>query len=277
MWEEIFERLEQTSPTIHCITNFVTVNDCANIILACGGRPTMAHHPGEAAQIAAKSRALVLNMGTLHDTDSMFLAGRASNELGHPVVLDPVGVGGSDLRQQTFRSLAETVRFSVIRGNVSEIKFIATGAGTAVGVDAAEEDRITEGNVSELAKMARDLAGRLACVIAISGPIDIVADRDRVFLVRNGHPIMAKVTGSGCMSTALIGAFLGACPEKPFEAAAAAAAAMGVCGELAFAKTKEQQGGTMTFRMHLIDQVSLLTAERLNRLARAEAWKPDMN
>lgn len=270
MWEEIFAGLKRTAPTVHCITNFVTVNDCANMILACGGRPTMAHHPGEAAQIAAKSQALVLNMGTLHDTDSMFLAGKASNELGHPVVLDPVGVGGSDLRRQTFRSLAGTIRLTAIRGNVSEIKYIATGTGTAAGVDAAEEDRITEENVSGLARMARELAGKLDCVIAVSGPIDIVADKTRACLVRNGHPIMAKVTGSGCMSTALIGAFLGACPGDPLEAVLAAVTAMGVCGELAYEKTKAAGGGTMTFRMHLIDQMSLLTPEVLTRLARLE-------
>ncbi|MCI8513159.1 MAG: hydroxyethylthiazole kinase [Lachnospiraceae bacterium] len=261
-------RLERVSPVVHCITNYVTVNDCANIILAGGGRPVMAHHPGEAAQITAGSRALVLNMGTLHDTDSMLLAGKKSNELGHPVVLDPVGVGGSDLRQQTFRSLAQAVRFTVIRGNVSEIKYLATGAGGISGVDAADADRITGENVSSAAELACSLAERLGCVAVISGSIDIVADARRVCFVQNGHPIMAKITGSGCMSTALIGAFLGACPEEPFEAALAAVAVMGVCGELAFAKTEAQQGGTMTFRTHLIDQVSLLTADKLTRLAR---------
>jgi hydroxyethylthiazole kinase len=270
MFEEILARIGQRAPMIHCITNFVTVNDCANIILACGGRPTMAHHPGEAAQITEKGQALVLNMGTMNDTDSMFLAGMRSNELGHPVILDPVGVGGSDLRKQTFRSLSETVHFSVIRGNASEIRFIATGTGAASGVDAADCDRITEENVRTVAKMACELAERLDCVIVVSGPIDIVADQERACLVRNGRPIMARITGSGCMSTALIGAFVGANPEEPFEAALAAVTAMGVGGERAEEKTNAEGGGTMTFRMHLIDQISLLTPEGLDERARLE-------
>lgn len=270
MFEEILARVGEQEPTVHCITNFVTVNDCANIILACGGKPTMAHHVGEVAEITAGSRALVLNMGTLHDMDSMLIAGHKSNELGHPVILDPVGVGGSTLRKETFRTLSETIRFSVIRGNMSEIRAIATGSETAIGVDVAEADRITEENVYEAARMAQNVAARFSCVVAVSGPIDIVAEAGRACLVRNGHPIMARITGSGCMSTALLGAFLGGNPDRPFEAAVAAVAAMGVCGELAWARTEAEGGGTLTFRTHLIDKISLLKAEQLERYARLE-------
>lgn len=257
-------------PLVHCITNFVTVNDCANIILACGGKPTMAHHIGEAEEITANSNSLVLNMGTLHDLESMFAAGVRSNQAGHPVVLDPVGVGGSALRKETFSGLAEQVHFTVIRGNISEIRQIATGSSQAVGVDACEAEQITEENVKEVAEMAKGLSQRLNTVIAVSGPMDLVAYGEQAFLFRGGHPIMARVTGTGCMSTALMGAFLGANPEEPFLAAAAAAAMMKVCGSLAYEQTAAAGGGTMSFRLRLIDAVSLLTPEELEQLVQLE-------
>lgn len=270
IYGECLEKVAERKPLIHCITNFVTVNDCANMILACGGRPTMAHHPGEAAEITSGSQALVLNMGTLHDVDSMLAAGRRSNELGHPVVLDPVGVGGSRLRRETFAQLADSVRFEAIRGNISELRQIATGHSGAVGVDACEAERITEQNVRAVADMAKKLSRRLDCVIAISGPLDVVAYKEQAVILRGGHPIMARVTGTGCMSTALMGTFLGANPDRPFMAAAAAAAVMKVCGTLAYQRTAKAEGGTMTFRMHLIDQVSLLTPARLDALVQEE-------
>ena len=227
----------------------------------------MAHHPGEVEDVTGRSQALVLNMGTLHDVESMLLAGRKSNELGHPVVLDPVGVGGSSLRKETFAGLSSGIQFSAIRGNVSEIRQIATGHSEAAGVDACEAEQITEDNVAEAASMAMSLSARLGCVIAVSGPLDVVACESRAAVLGGGHPIMARVTGTGCMSTALLGAFLGANPQTPYEAAVAAAAVMKVCGTLAYEKTAAAQGGTMTFRMHLIDMVSLLTPNRLDELA----------
>ncbi|WP_304508115.1 hydroxyethylthiazole kinase [Anaerotignum sp.] len=270
MLDKVFQNINRINPIVHCITNFVTVNDCANIILACGGSPTMAYDFREVADITSKTNALVLNMGTVSDNDAMITAGRRSNELNHPVIIDPVGVGGSRFRVDTFRQLADSMQFSVIRGNISEIKAIATGKSDIRGVDATEADKITENNVYEIAAMAKQLSIKMKSVIVISGPIDIVANKEIAYLVRNGHPIMAKITGSGCMSTAMLGAFCGGNPDDILEASLASTVTMGVCGELAYEKTAAARGGTMTFRLHLIDQVSLVTPEIICEMMRIE-------
>ena len=264
MFESVFDNIVKVKPIVHCITNFVTVNDCANVILAGGGSPTMAHHENEVEEITSNSHSLVLNMGNVHEVDSMILAGRRSNELKHPIVIDPVGVGGSALRSETFARLSQEIGFSVIRGNISEIKRIADGKGMIKGVDADDKDRVTEKNIREAAAMAKRLSRTLGSVIAISGAIDIVADKDMAYVIRNGNPMMARVTGTGCMSTALIGAYIGANPQNCLAAAAAAVAVMGVSGDMAYEKMKKFEGGTMMFRMFLIDCISNMSSEALN-------------
>src|SRR5690554_1602417 len=187
MFESIFENMSKTKPVVHCITNFVTVNDCANIILAAGGSPTMAHHENEVEHITEKSNSLVLNMGNVHEPTSMILAGKRSNALNHPVIIDPVGIGGSNLRNETFDKLYQNIQFSVIRGNISEIKRIANGDGIIKGVDASETDKVTEDNLKETVVMAKRLSEKLKSVIAISGAIDIVVDKEKAYVIRNGH------------------------------------------------------------------------------------------
>lgn len=264
MFELIFENILKNKPIVHCITNFVTVNDCANIILASGGSPTMAHHQAEVEEITEKSQSLVINLGNVHEVASMILAGKKSNTLKHPVVIDPVGIGVSKLRNETFAKLSQKIQFSVIRGNISEIKGIANGKGMTKGVDADETDKVTEDNLKETVSMAKRLSEALESVIAISGSIDIVADKEKAYVIRNGNPIMIKITGTGCMSTALIGAFCGANPDNILEATAAAVAAMGVSGDIAFEKIKRFEGGTMMFRMFLIDSISNMTSKIIN-------------
>lgn len=264
MFESVFENTLNIKPIVHCITNFVTVNDCANIILACGGSPTMAQHKNEVKDVTEKSNSLVLNMGNVDKVDSMILAGKKSNELSHPVVMDPVGIGSSKLRDKIFEKLTQNIQFSVIRGNISEIKRIANGSGMPNGVDAHESDKVTEDNLKETVEMAKKLSQSLEGVIVISGSIDIVADKEKAYILRNGHPIMAKITGTGCMLTSLIGAFCGASPNKILEATTAAVATMGVSGDIAFKKMKKFEGATMMFRMFLIDSISNMNSQILN-------------
>ncbi|MFT5871980.1 MAG: hydroxyethylthiazole kinase [Clostridium sp.] len=264
MFELTFENMLKNKPIVHCITNFVTVNDCANIILVGGGSPTMAHHPSEVEEITEKSQSLVLNMGNVHEVASMILAGEKSNSLKHPVVIDPVGIGASKLREETFAKLSQNIQFSVIRGNISEIKAVANGKGMTKGVDADETDMVTEDNLKVAVAMAKRLSEALGSVIAISGAIDIVANKEKAYIIRNGHPIMANITGTGCMSTALIGAFCGGNPENVLEATVTAVVAMGVSGDIAFEKMKRFEGGTMMFRMFLIDSISNMTLEIIN-------------
>ncbi|WP_392486081.1 hydroxyethylthiazole kinase [Haloimpatiens sp. FM7315] len=264
MFESIFENIKKNKPIVHCITNFVTVNDCANIILAAGGSPTMAHHKDEVEEITENSSSLVLNMGNVHDTDAMILAGKKSNEVNNPVVLDPVGLGASKLRNDTFETLSKNIKFSVIRGNISEIKAAYNKKSSTKGVDADEKDEVKEDNLKDTVYMAKALSKKTNSVIVISGAIDIVANREKAYIIKNGHPIMAKVTGTGCMSTALIGALVGASRDNVLEGASLAVAVMGVSGEIAYKKMIKYEGGTMMFRMFLIDAISNMTCDVLN-------------
>ena len=160
MFEKMFENVRQKSPLIHNITNYVTVNDCANMLLACGGSPIMADDPEDAVEITAICNGLNINIGTLnqHTIPSMFAAGKRASELGRPVVLNPVGAGASTLRTDTALELLKKVRFTVIRGNISEIKTLALGSGTTKGVDADAADKVTEENLDKTLAFAKDFA-----------------------------------------------------------------------------------------------------------------------
>ncbi len=262
-------RTRKTSPIVQCITNFVTVNDCANIILAAGGSPTMAKHPGEAAEIQAGCNALVLNMGTVDSVEAMILAGQKANELGHPVVFDPVGAGASALRRDTAAQLLSRIRMTAVRGNASEIRYLAEGTGgQAGGVDAALSDRVTKENVLRWAALAQGLAKRLDAIVCISGTLDVMTDGRQAFAFDGGNVLMSRITGSGCMLTSLMGAIFGANTDRTLSAAICAQTLMNAAGDIAFEKTQAAGGGTMTFRMHLIDAVSLMDEETLKRYAR---------
>ncbi|MEA4891924.1 MAG: hydroxyethylthiazole kinase [Peptococcaceae bacterium] len=266
------EEVRESQPLVQVITNFVTVNDCANILLAAGASPTMARDIREAAEIAEGCQALVLNMGAVENTEAMLLAGRRAGELKRPVILDPVAAGASSLRRQISRQLLSGLDLTVIRGNISEIRALALGASSAKGVDAAAGDLVTEESLPRTVDMAKAFAKKAKTVVAISGKIDIVTDGKQVWLIRNGCPTMARITGSGCMLTALIGAFCGANPRRPFEATAAAVAAMGLAGQLAENRRQKNGTGTATFRNDLIDAVSNMTAEELTGGALIERY-----
>lgn len=251
------------APLVQCITNFVTVNDCANMILAVGGSPSMAHDIREAAEAVCAANALVCNLGAIEDVEAMLLAGKQANQLGKPVVFDPVAAGGTTLRKEAAKRLVEEVQFAVIRGNASEIRALAGANTTGSGVDASAFDVVTEENLQEAIQIVRALAQRTKSVIAVSGKLDVISNGARTMVLKNGCSTMARITGSGCMLTALIGAFCGAMPQDPFTAACAAMAAMGVCGELADQRRLQNKTGNATFRTDLIDAVFNLTEEEL--------------
>ena len=229
MLKQMFDQVREKSPLIHNITNYVTVNDCANMVLACGASPIMADDKEEVAEIQTICAGLNINIGTLNSRtiESMKIAGMRANELGHPAVLDPVGVGASTLRTSTANELLKTVKFTVIRGNISEIKTLAVGTGTTKGVDADIADRVTEDNLDEAVAFVKKFAGRTGAVIAVTGAIDLVADAKKAYCIYNGHPMMSSITGTGCQLSALTAAFVTANQEHPLEAAAAAVCAMG--------------------------------------------------
>ena len=261
---ELFSEIRAKKPLVHHITNYVTVNDCANITLAIGASPVMADAPEEAADIARIASALVLNMGTLNarTVASMLAAGKAANEAGVPVVFDPVGAGASAFRNQTAARILNEVKISVLRGNISEIRFLAGLRAETKGVDAAESDM--RGTASSVA-LAKELAARLGCVIAITGAVDVVSDGEKTVFIQNGHPKLSELTGTGCMCSSLIGSFCGTAPHIPLEATIAALLSMGIAGEIAYEAAGLRGNGS--FRAALHDAMSLMNAEIITRRA----------
>lgn len=261
----LWQAVQDKKPLVHFITNVVIVNDCANVTLAAGGSPIMADAPEEVAQVTAICSALVLNIGTISTSTALssLLAGKAARAHGHPVVLDPVGAGISDLRNETLHQILRDVRPQVIKGNISEMRYIAEGTGMAQGVDAAAGDLTDQSNLEAHAKMAQAIAKARDCVAVITGPIDIVADAKSAYAVSNGSAWMGRISGSGCMTAAVLGAYVGASPENPLGAALAAITHIGLAGEKA-AERLPEGGGTGTFRTLLLDGVSTLTGAELD-------------
>lgn len=260
--KNVFENVRKNSPLIHNITNYVTVNDCANMLLACGASPIMSDAIDDVEDITSICGGLNINIGTLNERTipSMHLAGKKANELAHPVLLDPVGAGASALRTNTAVELMEKVKFTVIRGNISEIKTLATGNGTTKGVDADVADKVTEDNLENAVEFAKAFAKKTGAVIAITGAIDIVADADCAYCIYNGTPMMSAITGTGCQLSALITAFVVANPDNPLKATAAAVCAMGLCGEIAHKRLTELDGNA-TYRNYIIDAMYNLDSE----------------
>ncbi len=269
MLQEMLENVRKNCPLIHNITNYVTVNDCANILLACGGSPIMADDAEEAEEITSICGGLNINIGTLNQRTipAMHLAGKKANELRHPVVLDPVGAGASALRTNTAKELIENIKFTVIRGNISEIKALALGTGGAKGVDADVADKVTKETLPQAVAFAKAFAKKTGAVIAITGAIDIVTDGEKAYCIYNGHPMMSSITGTGCQLSAMTAAYVTANPTTPLEAAAAAVSAMGICGEKAYARLTEQDGNS-SYRNYIIDAIFHLTGEELQRCAK---------
>ena len=273
MLKEMLENVRKTCPLIHNITNYVTVNDCANVLLACGGSPIMSDDVDEAEDITSICGGLNINIGTLNQRTipTMHKAGKKANVLGHPVVLDPVGAGASGLRTQTAKDLIENVKFTVIRGNISEIKALALGTGGARGVDADVSDKVTKENLPQAVAFAKGFARETGAVIAITGAIDIVADGEKAYCIYNGHPMMSSITGTGCQLSSITAAYVTANPETPLEAAAAAVCLMGVCGEKAYARLTAQDGNA-TYRNYIIDAIYNLTGEELEERAKYDIF-----
>lgn len=271
MFGEMLANVRAKTPLIHNITNYVTVSDCANILLACGGSPIMADDIGEVEEITSLCGGLNLNIGTLNQRTipAMLAAGKRARALGHPVVLDPVGAGASALRTATALKLLQEIKPTVIRGNISEIKTLALGSGSTNGVDAAASDRVTPENLGQMAAFAKQFAQKTGAVLAITGAIDIVADAGKAFCIYNGHPDMSKITGTGCQLSAVTAAYLTANPHDPLTAAAAAVCAMGLCGEIAHNRLTPLDGNA-SYRTYIIDAMYNLTPETLEKGARYE-------
>jgi hydroxyethylthiazole kinase len=271
MIKDCLENVKKKAPLIHNITNYVTVNDVANVLLAVGGSPIMSDEPEDVEDITAICDGLNINIGTLQkrSIEAMYRAGRKANALGHTLLLDPVGAGASRLRTNTAVSLMEELKFDVIRGNVSELKALALGSTTTKGVDADAADAVTEENLERMAAFAKDYAKTCGCIIAITGAIDLVADASSCYVIRNGRREMSTVTGTGCQLSGLMTAFLAANPDSKLEAAAAATILMGLAGEIAV-KNLTASEGNASLRIRIIDAICNMTGETLEQGANYE-------
>jgi hydroxyethylthiazole kinase len=266
MFRKMLENLRKTCPLIHNITNYVTVNDCANIVLACGASPIMADDREEAAEITSICAGLNINIGTLNkrSIEAMLVAGAKANELGHPVLLDPVGAGASALRTNTAVAIMEKIKLDVIRGNISEIKTLALGSGTTKGVDADAADTVTEENLDQMVAFAKSFAAKSGAVVAITGAIDLVADGETCYVIRNGRPEMSRITGTGCQLSGIATAYAVANPDNKTEAVAAAVCVMGLAGEIGVSNMAEGEGNS-SLRNRIIDAIYNMDAETLNK------------
>lgn len=253
-------RLHKESPLIHCITHPIAVNDCANAVLALGGRPIMAEHPKEAASIAQMASSLTVSLGNITDAraTSILLAGKV-----RPAVIDLVGITCSDFRMNLAKQFLKECRPAVIKGNVSEIRAIAGASFSNQGVDVSRRDAVTKADPAAqlaMAQLMKTLARQTQAVVAASGEVDIIVSPldDKAYFIENGSPAMAKVTGTGCMLTCIMGTFMAA--EPPLQAAVCAAAALGIAGERA-----DSSRGLGTYHIGLLDQLSLMNDDILRK------------
>jgi len=250
--------LRERKPLVHQITNYVVMNETANVTLALGALPVMAHAREEVEEMVRLAGSLVLNIGTLspHWVEAMLLAGRAANAAGIPVVLDPVGAGATTYRTETAERILGDVDVAVLRGNQGEV-------ATLVGVAAEVRGVESIGAGGEPAELARAAARTLGLVASVTGPVDHLSDGQRVLTVANGHELLAAVSGTGCMSSAITGCFLAAKRDAPLEGAAEALAAFGVAGEDA-AQGAEGPG---SFHVNLYDALAALDPATLDERA----------
>src|ERR687897_2921050 len=257
---ETLRALRDRKPLVHQITNYVVMNETANATLALGALPVMAHAREEVEEMVGLAGALAINIGTLspHWVEAMLAAGKAANERGVPVVLDPVGAGATAYRTETARRLLDAVDVAVLRGNAGEV-------ATLVGVAAEVRGVESVGGGGDPAELAREAARTLGVVASVTGAVDHVSDGERAAAVANGHELLAAITGTGCMATALTGCFL-AGKDDPFEAAVEALVAFGVAGEDAAADAR----GPGSFHVALYDTLAGLDPVTLTERGKVE-------
>lgn len=270
MFHKMIDQTRSKRPVIHNLTNFVTANDCANILLACGASPVMSYALEEAMEITGRCDGLVINTGTIQERSLqiMLASGKAANEKGIPIVLDPVGIGLSRYRRDIVTTLLKELRISVIRGNISEIYKLAQYSTRATGIDADPREMVSAASLDRVIDLLKDLSRKTSAVLVTSGAIDLVSDADRVTIIYNGHPMMRLVSGTGCQLSSMMCAYV-ASNEDTFLAASSATIAMGVCGEIAHERLSADDGNA-AYRNYIIDAVYNLTEEELERRAKYE-------
>ncbi|MBM7702215.1 hydroxyethylthiazole kinase [Metabacillus iocasae] len=258
----VVENVKQKTPLVHNITNVVVTNFTANGLLALGASPVMAYAKEEVEDMAKISRALVLNIGTLNETEveAMILAGKSANAHGVPIVFDPVGAGATSYRTKTAQRIVEELDITVLRGNAAEVANVMGEQWLIKGVDAGEGH-------GDLVSLAESAAKQLKTVVVITGKQDIITDGVTTYIVHNGHVLSTKVTGAGCLLSAVVGACIGV-EENPLTAAVSAVSSYGVAAELA--AMKKEKEGPGSFQVEFLNQLSHLSAQHIKQYASIE-------
>lgn len=257
--DKILENTRKHKPLVHCISNYVTSNDMANMILATGGSPIMADEEDEVREIVDLAQALLLNIGTINKTKlrSMILAGQEAKESYTPIVFDPVGIGASSFRRKAGRAIISRTSPDIIKGNISEIKYLYNEGNRQLGVDSEDYSREKLDSYIEICK---ELSIRYGATIVMTGKVDIITNYKRLALIKNGNDQMERVTGTGCILGGIIAALMGE-SRQAFEAASLGCIIMGLAGDRALDYVRENDLGLGSFRNALIDQVSRLDYE----------------
>jgi len=263
MYKEVIEAIKSTrvkKPLIECLTNTVTINDCANIILASGSSPIMAEDKREVEEVVSFSSALLINIGTLQkeSVEAMLKAGKKANEIGIPVIFDPVGVGATTLRNEASKQIISEIKLAVIRGNMSEIRALSGFTASTKGVDVGDCDIVNKDNLEHSVSIVQNLAKNLNCVVAATGAIDIVASQNGAYIIENGHSMLADITGTGCMCSAVVAAFCGG-SDNYCATTIAGIISMGIAGEKAYEFVAKGDCGIGTFRVKMMDYIYTLS------------------
>lgn len=256
----IRNKINEQGGLIHCITNPISINQCANAVLAVGCSPIMAEHPQETAEITATAQALLLNLGNITDVrmESMLISAEVAQKNNIPYVVDVVGISCSCLRRNFVHSLIEKYTPQVIKGNYSEINALYNSAYKSAGVDAEEFP-----DTDNISSVAVKVAQKYNAIVLASGKIDIITDGKQLVHIENGTPQLARVTGTGCLLGALCACCLSVCQD--ITAAVTACAVLGICGQLS-----QTDKGNGSFMINLIDNISVLTDRDVEDLLKLE-------
>ncbi len=252
-------KIKESNLQIHCITNNVTINDCANILHAIGASPIMAKNISEVEEVVSNSSAFVCNFGAIDDFEAIKEGCIEAEKKGIPIVIDPVGVGGISYRREMFFELMKSITPTCIRGNASEITALVEKQNTVKGVNSNKKETrlIIEKNVVRLSK-------KLGCIVVASGETDIISDGMETYKVGFGDILMTRISGTGCMLSSIVGAFLSS--ENSVKSVKKACIIFAICGEIAAKKTRREKMGIMTFKTNFIDCVSNLEYRKIKKI-----------
>jgi len=265
---KIRQEIHKNAPLIHCLTNHITINDCANVILAIGGKPIMAEHHSEVEEITAQAKSLVVNLGNITDErmTSIMLSGCVAKKKKISSTIDVVGVGCSKLRLNFANEFISKCSPNVIKGNMSEIKALSGISHNAIGIDVGSNDILTESNLTESVDIAKNLSKKTNAIIVITGKTDIVAQGEKVYLIKNGCNMLSQITGTGCMLNAIIGTYISS--GEFLESAVLGAVLLGIAGENSLAST-----ATGSFKVLLHDNIYTITDKIIKEKIKLEEYQ----